>query len=206
MVCGESEKEVGKNFEILERFRIAAMVQRGEKTSNTRDIYDLPPNPSQQPSNPRLVPRSKPWEVGQVQSTSTQMLQSQVNGEDLNMKARDSPLLNGDDPLPWWQRKNVRIREIDDENESNGVPYAAASSHQAVQQRVWVPPQPPPIVMAEAAEAIRRPKPVVQKEQMSVAQSSDGSDDMHGVPSEGAVESSKSGEIQEEHEVKYDDK
>ncbi|ESW27421.1 hypothetical protein PHAVU_003G200200 [Phaseolus vulgaris] len=198
---------------------IMAMVQRGEKPSNIRDISDLPPNPSQQPSNPLLVPRSKPWEVGQVQSTSTQMLQSQVNGEDLNTKTQDTSLVNGDDPLPWWQRKNVRITEIDNENESNGVPFAAASSQQPV-QRVWVPPQPPPIAMAGAAEAIRRPKQVAQKEQMSdnqsVAHSSDSSDDVQRVSklleSEGAVESSsvssvpRSSEIQEENEVKYDEK
>ncbi|KAL2321841.1 hypothetical protein Fmac_026220 [Flemingia macrophylla] len=179
---------------------IMAMVQRGERTSNNR-----------------------PWEVGQVQNTSTQMLQSQVHGEDLNTKAQSIPQLNGDDPLPWWQRKNVRIREIDNENEYNGVPYAASSSQQPVQQpvqRAWVPPQPPPIVMAEAAEAIRRPKPVIQKDQVSenqsVSHSSDGSDDMHSVPklleSEGAVEGisvnsvPSSGEIQEEHEIKYDEK
>lgn len=158
-----------------------------------------------------------------MQSTSTQMLQSQVNGEDLNTKALDAPLLNGDDPLPWWQRKNVRIREIDNENESNGVPNGAASSQQPIQQpvqRVWVPPQPPPIAMPEAAEAIRRPKPAAQKEQMSdnqsVAHSLDSSDDVHMAPklleSEGAVEGSSvssvptSSEIQEEHEVKYDEK
>ncbi|KAL2961379.1 hypothetical protein AAZX31_17G087200 [Glycine max] len=175
---------------------IMAMVQRGEKSSNIR-----------------------PWEVSQVQSTSTQMLQSQVNGEDLNTKAQDTPLVNGDDSLPWWQRKNVRIREIDNENESNGVPYASASNQQPV-QRVWVPPQPPPIAMPEAAEAIRRPKPAAQKEQVSdnqsVAHSLDSSDDVHMAPklleSEGAVEGSSvssvptSSEIQEEHEVKYDEK
>jgi len=154
-----------------------------------------------------------------VQNTSTQILQSQVNGEDLNTKTQDTSLVNGDDPLPWWQKKNVRITEIDNENGSNGVPYAAATSQQPV-QRVWVPPQPPPIAMPGAAEAIRRPKQVAQKEQksdnQSVAQSSDTSDDVQGVSkpleSEGAVESSNvssvpsSNEIQEEHEVKYDEK
>ncbi|KAK7389062.1 hypothetical protein VNO78_23894 [Psophocarpus tetragonolobus] len=175
---------------------IMDMVQRGEKPNNIR-----------------------PWEVGQVQSASTQSLQSQVNGEDLNTKAQDTPLLNGDDPLPWWQRKNVRIREIDNENESNGVPYAAASSQQPV-QRVWVPPQPPPVAMPGAAEAIRRPKPVVQKEQMSdnqsVVHSSDASDDVQRVSKllefEGTVEGSSvnsvpsSAEIQEVREVKHDEK
>ncbi|KAK7265690.1 hypothetical protein RJT34_33313 [Clitoria ternatea] len=175
---------------------IMAMVQRGEKPSNIR-----------------------PWEVGQVQNTPTQMLQSQVSGEDVNPKAQDSPQLNGEEPLPWWQRKNVRIKEIENENESNGVPYATAPSQQAV-QRMWVPPQPPPIAMPEAAEAIRRPKPVVQKEQMSdnqsVSNSSDISDDANRIPkqleSEGAVEGCSvssvlsSGEIQEDHEAKNEEK
>ncbi|KAK7330486.1 hypothetical protein VNO77_24681 [Canavalia gladiata] len=175
---------------------IMAMVQRGEKPSNIR-----------------------PWEVGQVQNTSTQMLQSQMNGEDLNIKVQDTTQSNGDDPLPWWQRKNVRIREIDSENESNGAPYGAASSQQPV-QRAWVPPQPPPIAMAEAAEAIRRPKAVIQKEQISdnqsVAHSSDISDEVNKtsklLESEGAVESNgissvlSSGEIQEDYEVKHEEK
>ncbi|XP_019464105.1 PREDICTED: peroxisomal membrane protein PEX14-like isoform X2 [Lupinus angustifolius] len=194
---------------------IMAMVQRGEKPSNIRDINDLPPNPIQQPSNPRLLPRSKPWEVSQVQNTSTQVLQSQVNGEGLNIKVQDTTqIINGDDPVPWWQRKNVRIQEIDSKNEYNRAPYAATSSQQPV-QRVWVPPQPPPIAMPEAAEAIRRPKPVVQEEQasdnQSVAQSSEVSDEVNRISkpseSEGAVEGStissllNSGEIQEDREV-----
>ncbi|XP_061354105.1 peroxisomal membrane protein PEX14 isoform X1 [Gastrolobium bilobum] len=198
---------------------IMAMVQRGEKPSNIRDINDLAPNPSQQPSNPRLVPRPKPWEVSQVQNTSTQFLQSQVNGEDLNIKVQDTIQLNGDDPVPLWQKKNVRIREIDNENEYNGAPHGAASSQQPI-QRLWVPPQPPPIVMPEAAEAIRRPKAAVQKEETSdnqpVAHSSDISDEVHRIPkqseSEGAVEGIgvssilSSGEIQEDYEVRYEEK
>ncbi|KAK7350617.1 hypothetical protein VNO77_09434 [Canavalia gladiata] len=134
---------------------IMAMIQRGEKPPNIRDIDDSPPNPYQQPSNPRLAPRAKPWEA----SPSTQFLQAQVNG---------------DNPAPWWQSKNIRIKEIDDDIVYNGK--RAASSQQRV-QRVWVPPQPPPIAVPEAAEAIRHSKPVVQKEVMpddqSVAHSSD---------------------------------
>ncbi|XP_061354106.1 peroxisomal membrane protein PEX14 isoform X2 [Gastrolobium bilobum] len=175
---------------------IMAMVQRGEKPSNIR-----------------------PWEVSQVQNTSTQFLQSQVNGEDLNIKVQDTIQLNGDDPVPLWQKKNVRIREIDNENEYNGAPHGAASSQQPI-QRLWVPPQPPPIVMPEAAEAIRRPKAAVQKEETSdnqpVAHSSDISDEVHRIPkqseSEGAVEGIgvssilSSGEIQEDYEVRYEEK
>ncbi|KAJ1384469.1 Winged helix-like DNA-binding domain superfamily [Sesbania bispinosa] len=160
---------------------IMAMIQRGEKPSNIRDIDDSPPNPYQQPSNPRLAPRAK------VQSTSTQVLHSQVNGKEQD---------NGDNPVPWWQTKNVRIKEIDNEIEYNGAP---AAFNQKPAQRMWVPPQPPPVVMPEAAEAIRRPKPVVQKELMpddqSVAQSSDISDGVEGISkqfkSEGTIEGSK---------------
>ncbi|KAH1117563.1 hypothetical protein GLYMA_17G089700v4 [Glycine max] len=196
------------------------LIVNGKADYDLHSVRFSSPPTSVEPSS-GLHPKAyaEPWEVSQVQSTSTQMLQSQVNGEDLNTKAQDTPLVNGDDSLPWWQRKNVRIREIDNENESNGVPYASASNQQPV-QRVWVPPQPPPIAMPEAAEAIRRPKPAAQKEQVSdnqsVAHSLDSSDDVHMAPklleSEGAVEGSSvssvptSSEIQEEHEVKYDEK
>ncbi|KAL1340623.1 peroxisomal membrane protein PEX14 isoform X2 [Arachis hypogaea] len=152
---------------------IMAMIQRGEKPSNIRDIDDSPPNPNQQPSNPRLAPRAKPWEVGQVQHNSTPVFQSQVNGKDLNSGVLD----NSDNAVPPWQAKNARIREIDNGVENNG--YNAASSQQPI-KRTWVPPQPPPVVMSEAAEAIKRPKPLVQKEQIlddqSVHHSSDISD------------------------------
>ncbi|RDX93727.1 Peroxisomal membrane protein PEX14 [Mucuna pruriens] len=176
---------------------IMAMIQRGEKPSNIREIDDSPPNPYQQPSNPRLAPRTKPWEVSQVQTTSTQVLQYQVN----NGKVQDS----GDNSVPWWQTKNVRIKEIDNEIEYNGAP--AASSQQPV-QRTWVPPQPPPIAMPEAAEAIRRPKPVVQKE---VTPDDHSSGLSNGSKSEDAIEGSSSnslissGEIQN-HEISYAEK
>ncbi|KAI4336139.1 hypothetical protein L6164_014706 [Bauhinia variegata] len=116
--------------------------------------------------------------------------------------------------MPWWERKNVRIREIDNENEHNAASYGAQSSQQPV-QRAWVPPQPPPIAMAEAAEAIRRQKPKVQQEQapadQSVAQSSDKSDEVVTVKTsehEGAIEGSavNSGEIQEDQENKNEEK
>lgn len=196
---------------------IMAMVQRGEKPSNIREINDLPPNPSQQPSDPRILPRSKPWEIGQVQNTSSQVFQPQSNGEESYIKVQDTTQSNGDDPTPWWQKKNVRIREID-EIEYNGAPNGSTSSQQPL-QRVWVPPQPPPIAMAGAAEAIRRPKQAVQKEQasdnQSVAQSSDISNGEHEIPkpseSEGAVEGSNAGSgeiqvLQEDHETTYEEK
>ncbi|XP_045788751.1 peroxisomal membrane protein PEX14 isoform X2 [Trifolium pratense] len=172
---------------------IMAMVQRGEKPSNIR-----------------------PWEIGQVQNTSSQVFHPQVNGEESYVKVHDTTQSNGDDPLPWWQKKNVRIREID-EVEYNVAPNGAASTQQPL-QRVWVPPQPPPIAMAGAAEAIRRPKQAVQKEQVSdnqsVAQSSDISNGAHEIPipseSEGAVEgtnvsSSEIQVVQEDSETKSEE-
>ncbi|XP_020230319.1 peroxisomal membrane protein PEX14 isoform X2 [Cajanus cajan] len=179
---------------------IMAMIQRGEKPSNIREIDDSPPNPYQQPSNPRLAPRAKPWEVSQAQNTSTQVLQYQVNG-----KLQDG----GDNQVPWWQIKNARIKEIDNETEYSGAP--AASSQPPV-QRAWVPPQPPPIAMPEAAEAIRRPKTVVQKEVTSADQSEAHPSDINDGPkSEDSIAFSNdnslvsSGEIQN-HEVSYEEK
>ncbi|XWS60732.1 hypothetical protein CRYUN_Cryun07bG0060900 [Craigia yunnanensis] len=66
---------------------IMAMVQRGEKPSNIREVNDMPPNPNQQPSNPRIAPRTKPWEA---QNGSSQALQSQVSAEGLNQKVQDN--------------------------------------------------------------------------------------------------------------------
>ncbi|XP_014501721.1 peroxisomal membrane protein PEX14 isoform X2 [Vigna radiata var. radiata] len=180
---------------------IMAMIQRGEKPSNIREIDDSPPNPYQQPSNPRLAPKAKPWEVSQVQNTSTQVVRYQANG-----KVQDS---GGDNSVPWWQTKDIRIKEIDNEVEYNVA--SAASSQQPV-QRLWVPPQPPPIAMPEAAEAIRRPKSVVQKEAIQDDQSAPNSSEFsNGSNSEEAIEGNgidsliSSGEIQN-HELNYEEK
>ncbi|KAK7281889.1 hypothetical protein RIF29_10244 [Crotalaria pallida] len=184
---------------------IMAMIQRGEKPSNIRDIDDSPPNPNQQPSKPRLAPRTKPWDVGHVQ----------VNGNFFNSRVQD----NGDNPASLWQTKNVTISEIDNEIEYNVPPNGADSVQQPV-QNAWVPPQPPPVVMPEAAEAIRRPKPVVQKEQtsddQSVAHSSDICDEAerNSKPSKSdsategrgfnSLPSSEGSLYEEEHDVDYE--
>ncbi|BBH03819.1 peroxin 14 [Prunus dulcis] len=197
---------------------IMAMVQRGEKPPNVKDIDDLPPNPNQQLSNPRLAPRAKPWEVGQAQNNSSQVFQSQVSSEGLNSSIQDNGLdyqSNSDGTVPWWQRKNARITEI--ENEVNAGSFGARTSELPVQpvQRTWVPPQPPPVAMAAAAEAIRRPKPPVQKEQLGndlpIAPPSDVSDELQRITkiseSGGALELSNgspplgSPEIQEEYSL-----
>jgi len=163
---------------------IMAMIQRGERPPNIRDINDQPPNPNQQPSNPRLAPRAKPWEVSQVHNNSSQTVQSQLSSEGLNSKFQDNGItyqLNGDSSVPWWQRKNDKIIEIENGDELKAGSNGLRTSEQPV-QRMWVPPQPPPVAMPEAAEAIRRPKQSVQREQLaddqSVAQPLDVTDEL----------------------------
>ncbi|XP_027773474.1 peroxisomal membrane protein PEX14 isoform X2 [Solanum pennellii] len=153
---------------------IMAMVQRGEKPSNIRDINDQPPNPNQ-PVPDRVAAKPKPWEVGQSQNNSN-FLQSQGSGDGLNYGYQDN-LTNGDSSAPWWQRKNARITEIEAEGEQNFGSPAAPVQERPI-QRSWVPPQPPPVAMAEAAAAIRQPKKSAsQNEQLTddqlLARSSD---------------------------------
>ncbi|KAJ4871222.1 Peroxisomal membrane protein PEX14 [Raphanus sativus] len=139
---------------------IMSMIQRGEKPSNIREINDMPPNPNQQLSNPRIAPKNKPWEYGQAPQDESS---------------------NG----PWWQQKNpsstdfgyetTASRSIGIQNETNTMEPAALP-----RQRSWVPPQPPPVVMPEAAEAIRRPKPP----QAKIDQEAAPRDDQSGVSDE----------------------
>ncbi|XP_021901219.1 peroxisomal membrane protein PEX14 isoform X2 [Carica papaya] len=149
---------------------IMQMIQRGERPSNIREINDLPPNPNQQPSNPRLVPRAKPWEAA---NSSNQVTQSQPNGEGLNSKVIDNGVMyqfDGDNSVPWWQQKNPRITEIENEDELKGGSYGDQTYQRPI-PRTWVPPQPPPVAMPEAVEAIRRPKTSILKEQGAENQS-----------------------------------
>ncbi|KAK4402407.1 Peroxisomal membrane protein PEX14 [Sesamum angolense] len=143
---------------------IMAMIQRGERPSNIKEINDTPPNPNQPLSNPRLAPRPKPWEVSQPQTNSTNILQTQESSESSNYKFPSNPLSGGDAAL-WWQRKNVRITEFEAGNENKPGSSNVLGNEQPA-RRSWVPPQPPPVVMPEAAAAIRQPnKPSYQKEQ-----------------------------------------
>ncbi|KDO69669.1 hypothetical protein CISIN_1g009434mg [Citrus sinensis] len=195
---------------------IMAMVQRGEKPPNIRDINDLPPNPNQQLPNPRLAPKAKPWEVGQAQNASGQVIQSQVSAEGLNFKVQDNGLnhqSDDDSSVPWWQRKNVKITEVG-EDEIKAGPYSVRTNEPPV-QRTWVPPQPPPVVMPEAAEAIRRPKPSGPTEQSTshqlASQTSEVTDELQRITKiseAGGIEEIKgngsvqnSSEIQEEQET-----
>ncbi|KAF3512720.1 hypothetical protein F2Q69_00005102 [Brassica cretica] len=138
---------------------IMSMIQRGEKPSNIREINDMPPNPNQQLSNSRIAPKTKPWDYGQAPQ------EENANG-------------------PWWQQKNPRSTDFGYEttaSRSIGIPNETNTMEPAAlpRQRSWVPPQPPPVVMTEAAEAIRRPKPQAKIDQEAAA-----SDDQSGVSDE----------------------
>lgn len=140
---------------------IMDMVQRGERPPNVRDIDDRPPNPNQPISNSSLVPRAKPWEVGKPTSSTSYVPQSQVtNGG----PAQDNGVTyqhNNNNSTPWWQQKNTRITEIengDSQNFGSGSNGTTNTINVGPTQRRWVPPQPPPVSMPEAAVAIRQPK------------------------------------------------
>ncbi|KAL3529548.1 hypothetical protein ACH5RR_008870 [Cinchona calisaya] len=133
---------------------IMAMVQRGERPSNIRDINDQPPNPNQPVPNPRLVPKPKPWEVGQSQSSSGNGFQYQESSNGF-FSGSQTTQLNADSSVPWWQQKNARITEIETEDKQK---IGSSMLKEKPVQRSWVPPQPPPVAMVEAATAIQQPK------------------------------------------------
>ncbi|CAN0901199.1 Peroxisomal membrane protein PEX14 [Linum grandiflorum] len=193
---------------------IMEMIQRGERPPNIRDINDQPPNPNQQISKPRLAPRSKPWEGNGAKPVSRGFVSS-VNGEGLeDIGGQNNGVqyqLDGESSVvPWWQKKAARITD----EEAKPVPPVVQPI-----QRSWVPPQPPPIAMPEAAEAIRRPKPKKDTfaDEQSVSQfqpaepidelqrvtkisESGGEAAMHSGGSETNGESLKASEIEEEYE------
>lgn len=139
---------------------IMAMVQRGERPPNVRDIDDRPPNPNQPISNPSLAPRAKPWEAGQPASSSSFAPHSEVTAGGAGYNAQDQ--FSNDNSTPWWQPKNARITEYENgESQKFGsVSNGAVNVNIGPTQRRWVPPQPPPVSMPEAAVAIRQPKSI----------------------------------------------
>ncbi|KAI0524000.1 hypothetical protein KFK09_003364 [Dendrobium nobile] len=121
---------------------IMAMVQRGEKPPNIKEINDTPPNPNQAPSKPLIAPRTKPWEITQQISVS----QPQENGQSQEISSE-----------PWWRKKSVKITELEPEGEE---PLRQLTTNdRPSSQRAWVPPQPPSVAIPESAAAIRHPKP-----------------------------------------------
>ncbi|KAJ8449104.1 hypothetical protein Cgig2_004159 [Carnegiea gigantea] len=148
--------------------QIMEMVQRGERPPNVRDIDDRPPNPNQPISNPSLAPRAKPWQVLQSASSASYVPQPQVTSNGSSYTAQDygvSYQLNNDSSIPWRQQRNARITEIENGDRSMfGSGSNGTVSIDLPTQRRWVPPQPPPVSMPEAAVAIRQPKSSIPKD------------------------------------------
>ncbi|CAN0890301.1 Peroxisomal membrane protein PEX14 [Linum grandiflorum] len=149
------------------------------------DLDDQSPYPNQQFSNSRSVPRSKPWEGSEAKTTARGYVPS-VNGEGSGFGAPNNGVSyqqENETPVPWWQKKNARIPELD-YVEAKQRPSVAQTSEQPI-QRTWVPPQPPPIAMAEAAEAIRRPKAkkeaVVEDDSVSQSQPAEVTDELQRI-------------------------
>ncbi|KAL2456890.1 Peroxisomal membrane protein PEX14 [Abeliophyllum distichum] len=163
---------------------LMAMIQRGERPSNIREINDAPPNPNQPVPNPGLAARPKPWEVGHAPYSSSNVLQSQGSSDALYHEFQDNQSIV-DNTVPWWERKNARITEI----EAGDVEKFGSSnvvSNERPVQRSWIPPQPPPVAMQEAAAAIRQPKKTLySKEQLTdeqlLARSSDVTDELQRI-------------------------
>lgn len=125
-----------------------------------------------------LVQSLSLWEIGQNQNSSRSFLQSQGSGDGLNYEYQDSS-------TPWWQRKSGRITVTEAENKEK-FGYTPAPTEVQPVQRSWVPPQPPPVAMTEAAAAIRQPKkPLFQKAKLTgdelKARSSEISDDVQRI-------------------------
>nr|XP_043615269.1 peroxisomal membrane protein PEX14 isoform X2 [Erigeron canadensis] len=201
---------------------IMSMIQRGERPPNIREINDLPPNPDQPVSNPRLAPKPKPWETTQSQGNSTYTPEN-TNGLYSYGQDNGGPnsvyQVNGEGSAPWWQQKNVRVNEL--EPEESKISYSSGASERPVQRSSWVPPQPPPVAMAEAAAAIRQPKksPLEKEQQLTdeqfLARSAEVTDELQrvtkisesgGVPPDVAAGSSvmtSTSEIQKEEESSY---
>ncbi|KAL0923801.1 hypothetical protein M5K25_004576 [Dendrobium thyrsiflorum] len=147
---------------------IMAMVERGEKPPNIREINDMPPNPNQPPSKPLVAPRTK---------RETAMISSRENGQIQDVSSD-----------PWWRNKSVEITELEpgDEEPLRKFPYSIGASEKPSSQRVWIPPQPPSVALPEAAAAIRHPKSLlpIQKQHSDnndkiEEERADGIEDLH---------------------------
>ncbi|KAK6924857.1 Peroxisome membrane anchor protein Pex14p, N-terminal [Dillenia turbinata] len=154
-------------------------------------------------------PNIKPWETAPAQTMYGSDVKAQDNGVTYEM--------NGDNPAPWWQRKNVNITEIG-QDETKTAPYSIPANDRPL-QRTWVPPLPPPVAMPEAAAAIRQPKSTIQRDRLTddqlLARASEGTDELQRITkiseSGGALEMNDassgqySSEIQEEKENGYEE-
>ncbi|KZV46276.1 hypothetical protein F511_10410 [Dorcoceras hygrometricum] len=153
---------------------IMDMIQNGDNPFSVRDMNDVPSNPNQPVLNPRSDPRPQRWEFSRSQNSSTTSSYQHPDKQ-----------LNGDDSVPWWQQKNARVTEIESDDEKRFGLSKRSDAEQPV-QRSWVPPQPPPVAMAEAAAAIRQPKKrTYQKEELTddvlMARGRDATDELQRI-------------------------
>ncbi|CAM8905380.1 unnamed protein product [Rhodiola kirilowii] len=125
-----------------------SMIQRGETPDNIREIIDLPPNPNQQLSTPRLTPITKLWETAQSQQYSSQVFSGD---EGYNLEDGFNSQINGNGSAVRRQLRNSRVTELETEDESR---VGAVANNPPAMLR-WLPPQPPHVMMPEAAAAIR---------------------------------------------------
>ncbi|KAJ3694310.1 hypothetical protein LUZ60_009790 [Juncus effusus] len=115
-------------------------------------------------------PSQKPWEAGpqayQKPTYTPSYPQSHSSDEGSNPETQ---IPNNSDASsePWWRKKSVKVTESEPESDESAkqqqIPYNPYNS--GVNQRRWVPPQPPAVAMPEAVAAIRQPKnkPVVDE-------------------------------------------
>lgn len=125
----------------------------------------------------------QPWEVSQNQRSSNQAFPYQLNPGGLQN--------NGNNSGTWWQpTNNLGIPEMVNGDEVKTGSHDSSSIEKPT-KRSWVPPQPPPVAMPEAAEAIRRPKLAVPRGQLPDDQKVFGPSDAMNE----SVESAKASEV-----------
>lgn len=153
-----------------------------------------------------FVLAKQPWEASLPQPIIEDPgAQNEENGvsSSLNGKPHDSS-------EPWWKKKTVKISELDAETEEprkQQFSHNIGMSHDRPIQRSWVPPQPPSVVIPEAATAIRQPKKQPSGE---IARSEDGENSLGAASGRAITEpeaaaanvtESNGGEIEEVQEV-----
>ncbi|WOL01223.1 peroxisomal membrane protein PEX14-like isoform X1 [Canna indica] len=171
---------INNTWRTSQRLRVNGM----PNTNYTEVRSSSPPMFMESLSGPNRNLFHEPREVSRsAQQRPSYSLQSQSSDEGLLSRSEESygpPEMTTnahDASQPWWLKKNVKVTEVEHEDEQKQFHYGIEVDKRP-KPRAWVPPSPPPVVMPEAAAAIRRPKPSVQKQQpgdeQSIASSEDG--------------------------------
>ncbi|XP_008806903.1 peroxisomal membrane protein PEX14-like isoform X2 [Phoenix dactylifera] len=165
--------------------------------------------PSSVPASmePAMPPHPKsfiePWEcTQQAQQRPIYGLHSQASSQGVSSKVKEDNSQqygrSSDGSEPSWRRKTVRITEIESEADEPRQSSHRTGANERPNYQGWVPPQPPSIVMPEAAAAIRQPKSSIQKQESgdegSTAYDDNGEDEKVGA-SDLAAQSESSGSV-----------